>query len=201
MIKSRITSRQDMVEVIRETIIRFNRDTAWLATGVVGTVLFAAIVLAVQEHQPNAKPGGNDLSVKANPASMLAVVANGSSADTGSAPTQESSVDRAPVKASLDGKDSSSQKKSATSGSDPAFTPEAGRHEHSPESTRRRGSRSSNERNRPSVAFGNSDVKKRLIELWHQSLAKNDKSRSWTAFSHLNRGVHNKAAYTAEMSH
>src|SRR3984957_13692456 len=146
-----------MGEVIRETIIKFNRDTAWLATGVVGTVVFAAIVLAVQEHQPNAKPKGSALSVKANPASMLAVVANGSGPDAGSAPTQESSANRAPVKASLDGKNSSSPNQSATSGSDPAFVPEASRHEHRQESTRRRGSRSSNERNRSSVAFGNSD--------------------------------------------
>src|SRR6202034_876898 len=113
----------------------------------------------------------------------------------------DSSVDRAPVKTSLDGNVSSSRNQSTTSGSDPALTPETGRHEHRQESTRRRGSRSSNERTRSSVAFSNSDVKKRLIELWHQSLAKNDKSRSWTAFSHLNRGMHNKAAYTAEMSH
>jgi hypothetical protein len=188
-----------MVEVIRETIIRFNRDTAWLATGVVSTVVFAAIVLAVQEHQPNAKPAGSDLSMKANPASMLAVVANGSSPDAGSVPTQDSNRD--PVKTSLDGNVSSSRNQSATSGSDPALTPEAGRHEHRQEITRQRGSRSSNERTRSSVALSNSDVKKRLIELWHQSLAKNDKSRSWTAFSHLNRGMHNKAAYTAEMSH
>jgi hypothetical protein len=37
-----------------------------------------------------------------------------------------------------------------------------------------------------------------LIELWHQSLARSKKSRDWTAFSNLNRGVSKKAAYTAE---
>jgi hypothetical protein len=45
--------------------------------------------------------------------------------------------------------------------------------------------------------LGVADVKKRLIELWHQSLAITEKSRSWTAFSNLNRGVSKKAAYTA----
>src|SRR5580700_9657511 len=35
-----------------DVIRRFNRDTVWLATGVLGTVIFAALVLAVQEHQP-----------------------------------------------------------------------------------------------------------------------------------------------------
>ena len=29
----------------------FNRDTVWLATGVLGAVVFAALVLVVQEHQ------------------------------------------------------------------------------------------------------------------------------------------------------
>ena len=37
-----------------DVIRGFNRDTAWLATGVLGAVIFAALVLAVQEHQPNA---------------------------------------------------------------------------------------------------------------------------------------------------
>jgi hypothetical protein len=33
---------------------RFNRDTRWLATGLLGTVVFAALVLAaqLQEHHP-----------------------------------------------------------------------------------------------------------------------------------------------------
>jgi len=39
-------------------------------------------------------------------------------------------------------------------------------------------------------------VKRRLIELWHQSLTKSE-TRSWTAFSKLNSGVKKKTAYTA----
>ena len=56
-------------------------------------------------------------------------------------------------------------------------------------------------RNRSPVAFRYGDVKRRLIELWHQSLAKSEKSRSWTAFSNLNRGERKKAAYTVETNH
>jgi hypothetical protein len=44
-------------------------------------------------------------------------------------------------------------------------------------------------------------VKRRLIELWHQSLAQNEKSRSWTAFSNLKTGATKKAAYTAATIH
>jgi len=190
-----------MAEMIRETIIRFNRDTAWLATGVVGTVVFAAIVLAVQEHQPNAKPAENELSVKANPSPMAGVIAKSYSPNADSTPTQNSSVDRALTKTSLDEKVSSSRIGSATPAAGLAFKPEASHHEHRQDNTRLKGSRTPNERNGWSVAFGAAAVKRRLIELWHQSLAQNEKSRSWTAFSHLSRGAQKKAAYTAEMIH
>jgi hypothetical protein len=53
---------------------------------------------------------------------------------------------------------------------------------------------------RSSAASRNIDVKRRLIELWHQSLAISEKPRSWTAFLNLNRGERKKAAYTAETS-
>jgi hypothetical protein len=48
-------------------------------------------------------------------------------------------------------------------------------------------------KNRSSFGFGTVDVKRRLIELWHESL-RNAKSRSWTAFSKLNSGISRKAA-------
>src|SRR5271165_6156896 len=64
-----------------------------------------------------------------------------------------------------------------------------------------RGPKARNASKRSSVASRTVDVKRRLIELWHLSLAKNKKSRSWTAFSNLNRGERRKAAYTAETNH
>jgi hypothetical protein len=69
------------------------------------------------------------------------------------------------------------------------------------DSARVRGPKARNPSNRSSVAFRYVDVKKRLLELWHQGLAKSEKSRSWTAFSNLNKGVRKKAAYIAETSH
>ena len=44
-------------------------------------------------------------------------------------------------------------------------------------------------------------VKMRLIALWHQSLARSEKSRNWTTFSNLNRGLRKKAVDTAETNH
>jgi hypothetical protein len=61
--------------VTRDTISRFNRDTVWLATGVLGTVIFAALVLAVQEHQPNATQAERGLLLNASPATVASVIA------------------------------------------------------------------------------------------------------------------------------
>jgi hypothetical protein len=80
-----------------------------------------------------------------------------------------------------------------------ADTPQINRHAH--RSARARGSKTPNGRNPSSVVFGSAYVKRRLIELWHQSLAKTEKSRSWTAFSNFNGWVSKKAAYTAETNH
>ena len=56
-------------------------------------------------------------------------------------------------------------------------------------------------RNRPSVGSEYVGVERRLIELWHESLAKSAKARSWEAFSNLNAGRSKKAAYTAQANH
>jgi hypothetical protein len=45
------------------------------------------------------------------------------------------------------------------------------------------------------------DVKMRLIALWHQSLARGERSRTWTQFSNLNKGESKKVGYTAQMRH
>ena len=70
-------------------IRRFNRDTMWFTTGLLGTVIFAALVLAVQERHPKsavrtdeASQTGGDLLLNANPAALSKVVGlNGKSTD------------------------------------------------------------------------------------------------------------------------
>lgn len=68
-----------MAPVKRDTISRFNRDTVWLAAGLLGTVVFAALVLAVQECQPKAPQTERELSLNANPAGAGSVLASSSS--------------------------------------------------------------------------------------------------------------------------
>ena len=191
-------------------ISRFNRDTVWLATGGLGTVIFAAVMVAVQECQRKATEAERDLLLNANPATVAGVVANTSNADGKMTPGPGSSVDHAFTETPPQ-EIPSSQMEPAASTPVPALIPEnrndaqansdAGPLADRQDSARAIGPKASNVRNRSSVAFGSVDVKRRLIELWHQSLAKSEKSRSWTAFSNLNRGARKKAAYTAETNH
>jgi hypothetical protein len=164
--------------VTRDTISRFNRDTVWLATGVLGTVIFAALVLAVQEHQPNATQVERDLLLNANPPTVASVVAKTEPAAS------------TPVLALT-----------PENRNDAQANPDAGPLADRQDSARAIGPKARNASNRSSVASRTVDVKRRLIELWHQSLAKSENSRSWTAFSNLNRGERKKAAYTAETNH
>ena len=60
---------------IYKVIKRFNRNTTWVATGLLGSVIFAALMVALQERHPEAddlteEPGKTrgDLSLNADPA-------------------------------------------------------------------------------------------------------------------------------------
>jgi len=79
--------------VTRDTISKFNRDTLWLATGVLGTVVFAALMLAFQERQPKAAQAEGDLLLNANPARVSSVIAKSSNVNGEMTPRAGSGVD------------------------------------------------------------------------------------------------------------
>jgi hypothetical protein len=188
--------------VTSDIIRSFNRDTVWVATGLLGTVVFAALALAFQDRQTNATQAERDLLSKVNSATVGSVVPKSASSNDKVTPGSESSVDHAPTETPLKEIPSSQMEPVATTPPhDLAFTPEINRNAHRQDSARVRVPKTRMVRNRSSVWFGSVDVKRRLIELWHQSLAKTEKSRNWTAFSKLNTGVNKKAAYTAETTH
>jgi hypothetical protein len=172
--------------VTGDVIRSFNRDTAWLATGVFGTVVFAALVLVVEEHQPRARQAERDVLPNANSATIASVAAKSSNSNGKMTPESGNSVDRTFTETSASIPISSL-----------AFTTQKNRDAPRQDSTKAPAPKSRNARNRSSAASRSIDVKRRLIELWHQSLAKTEKSRSWTAFSKLKSGVKKKAAYTA----
>jgi len=198
------------------TIKRFNRDTAWLATGVLGTVVFAAVVLAFQELHPrkvNPTEGGVQAGSDTSSARLFKDAGLSEKRSTGEITSgKATSVDHAFNKTSPQ-ENSSSQTEAPASTPTPvlAFTSEINQDAqsnagswtpaHRQDSGRVIGPRVPRASSKSSVRPRIVDVKRRLIELWHQSLTKSEKSRNWTAFSNLNRGERKKAAYTAETNH
>jgi len=191
-------------------IRRFNRDTVWLATGVLGAVIFAALVLAIQERQPKATQAERDFLLNPNSASLWSVVANTSNANGKMTPGPGSSVDHAFIETPPQEIPSSQMEPAASTPvlaltpenrNDAQANPDAGSLADRQDPARAIGPKARNASNRSSVASRSVDVKRRLLELWHECLARSEKSRSWTAFSNLTGGAKKKAAYTAEKNH
>ena len=160
-----------------DVIKGYNRDTAWLATGVLGAVVLAALMLAVEERQPKATQAERDLLP------VESVVAKSSHSNGKMTTESGSGVDHAFTENPLQEFPSSQTELAvSTPTSLPAFIPEISRNGPRQNSAPAIGPKARNARNRSSVAFRFIYVKRRLIQLWHQSLAKSEKSRSWTAF-------------------
>jgi hypothetical protein len=182
----------------RDVIRSFNRDTAWLATGVLGALFLAALMLAVEERQPKATQAERDFLPNANSATMESVVAKSSHPNGKMTTESGSSVDHAFTETPPQEIPSLQMEPAASTPIlAPASTPQKNRESPRQDATQAPAPNTRNLRNGSSVAARIIDVKRRLIELWHQSLARSE-TRSWTAFSNLYRGVSKKAAYTAE---
>jgi hypothetical protein len=190
-----------------DVIRRFNRDTGRLATGVLGAVVFAALILTVlvQERHPKAddltkeaRQAERDLLLNANPATLFTVVGlNGKSSTDKMTSGQASSVDHAFSPKEIP----SSQMEAAASTPTPvlAFTPEINRHDveatadfwtpaHRQDAGRVIGLNVPRRRSRSSVRPRFVDVKMRLIALWHKTLMRSEKSRISTISLNWNRG-------------
>ena len=167
-----------------DVIRSFNRDTAWLATGVLGALVLAVLMLAVQEYQPKARQAEREFLLKANPAAVATLIAE-SSNSKGETYTPLHEIPSGQTEPAV-----------STPISAPASTPQKNRYAPRQDSAQAPAPKTRNVRNRSSLESRFIGVKRRLIELWHQSLAKSE-TRSWTAFSKLNSGVKKKTAYTA----
>jgi hypothetical protein len=201
-----------------DVIRRFNRDTKRLAALVVSAMVSAALFMLavlVQDRHPKAVdltegavPAGGDLLLHANSTTLFKAGGLKGKKTNGEVTSgQASSVDHAAAEISpKENPSSQTAAEASTPTSVLVLTPEIN-HINAPETV---SSRDSVRVTRPktrslgytsSVVLGTVDVKKRLIALWHQSLARSEKSRTWAAYSNLNRVVRKKAAYTAETSH
>jgi hypothetical protein len=161
--------------VTGDVIKGYNRDTAWLATGVLGAVVLAALMLAVEERQPKATQAERDLLPNANSATVESVVAKSSNVNGEMTPRAGIGVDPEFTETPPQEIPSSQMESAASTPTAVlALTPEMNRNAHQLDSGRVRGPKTRNGRNRSSAAFRSVDVKRRLIELWHQSLAKSE---------------------------
>jgi hypothetical protein len=155
-----------------DVIRRLNRDTTWVATGLLGAVIFAALVLALLECHPKAddlakeaRQTTGSLLLNANPATPGNVMGSDRKSLSEITSGQATSVDHG-LNPEINHSDVQAN---ATSWS-PA---------HGPDSA---------QVIRPKIPKVRRyvDVKTRLIALWHQSLQR-EKSRAWTLFLNSNK--------------
>jgi hypothetical protein len=175
-----------------EVIRRLNRDTTWVATGLLGAVIFAALVLALLECHPKAddltkeaRQTKGSVSLNVNPSALGNVAGSNGQSTNEITSRQATSVDH-------------------------GFTPEIKHPNVQADAT------SWSPANRsdfarvirpkiPDVKYRSFvraryvDVKTRLIALWHQSLQR-EKSLGWTLYS-KSKWQRKKISYTAEASH
>jgi hypothetical protein len=162
---------------IHKVIRRLNRDTTLVATGLLGTVVFAAIVLAFPKRDPKA----DDLTKEARQTT------------TGSVRKSVSEITSGPATNFDDGFGPE------ISHSDPHANARSWSPAHRQDSARVIRPKIRNVRSRSSLWARLVDVKMRLVAFWHQRLAPTERSRGWTQFS--NKGERKKASYTAKTSH
>jgi hypothetical protein len=203
---------------INDVLRRFNRDTASLVVWILGGLTFAALAFAVLIPDPSQRMTGlrrraiqaaSTPSLAANAAKVAEVVDSNAKRSANQVPLGTSThVDQGSIESSS--KESHAQTEAAA-GSTPApilVVPEP-----SPgiatanvsnlppaqqkESAQAIRAKAPYRRSKSSGVLRDADVKKRLIELWHQSLARAEKeeARSWAIFPKLDRKK--KAAFIA----
>jgi hypothetical protein len=182
-----------------DVIRRFDRNTTWLATGLLGSVIFAALVLAVQELRPRADDLTEEATqtrgdlllnanlLNANPAALSEVVGSNGKSTGDITLGQATSADHG-FNPEINHPDVQANESSWSSA-------------HSQDPARAILPKLPNGRYRSSVRPRFVDAKMRLIALWHQSLVRSERSRSWTLFSKSNAGDRKKVSYTAETNH
>jgi hypothetical protein len=201
-----------------DVLRRFNRDTAWLVVWLLGILGFAALVFAVlipEPHPATAGLQGRASQAKSAP-SLAAEAAQFFKIVDSNAKRSASQVTSGTLAHVDQGSTEGSSKESnalteAAAGSTPApilVLPEPSPRiaatnvsNWSPaqrkESVQAIRGKAPYRRGKSSGGLGDVDVKKRLIQLWRQSLVRTEKPRSWAIFSKLERKK--KAAFTARM--
>ena len=174
---------------INKVIKSFNRNTTWVAAGLLGSVVSAAMVVAFQERNAQA----DDLTQEAKqtkgdllPGTDFVPITKGVGSNEKS--TSETTAGQAAI-------------------DQHAFTPQINQPEvqldetptQPPDSARVIYTKTSKVRLR-SAHPRYVDVKARLIALWHRSL-RPEKARGWRMFANSNKTRKEKISYTSMTSH
>jgi hypothetical protein len=178
---------------IYDVIKRFNRNTTWVATALLGSVLFAALIVAFQERHAKAddltkeaRQTTGDL-LNANPAAISEVVDSKEKSTGEMTSAQATSVDRGLTpEINHRGVPATASSWSPANRLDSGWVIRP---------------KMPNLRRRTFVRHRILDVKMRLIALWHQSLMSDEQSRGWTPFSNSNKWRKKNISYTAATSH
>jgi hypothetical protein len=165
-------------------IKRFNRNTMLLATGLLGTVIFAALVLAVQERYRKApvftdevgQPGG-EISLNANPLVLSRVMGfdAGKGGEIPSGPTTNADEGVSPQRSHPIGR---------------SWSPA-----HRQDSRRVIRPKNPSVRVHPSLWAKIADV----LTFWHRKPVPTERSRGWAQFS--KKGKRKRVSLTAETNH
>jgi hypothetical protein len=159
--------------VASDKIRSFNRDTAWLATAVLSVLFLAALVIAVGELQTNARQAKLDFLPNAIAPTVESVVAKSASSNEKVNPGSGTGIDHALTERPLQELASSETESAAsTPTSVLAFSPQKHRDAPQQDSAQTPVLKTRNVRSRSSVMSRFIGVKRRFIELWHQSLAR-----------------------------
>jgi hypothetical protein len=195
--------------VTSDIIRRFNRDTGWVALLVVGALVSVALGLAflVQERYPGTSDAGErarqaDSDFLLSKESSLVKVTSGHGTSVFSEVAEISNPENSLTQLEA----------VASSAAVPARPPEMNSQEvrsnenswsqeNRSDAGRMMGAKTPHARPRflrpPKIV----DAKMRLLALWHRSLLRNEKSRSWTPFANSNKGQKQKVSYTVATNH
>ena len=186
------TQEQSLALGDAQTVMRrFNRTTTWVATGLLSTLIVAAGALVFQDNHP----------MTANLAEETRGTAGAIVSDRSPDPFSEG--------IGLNGKSIDQNTPVQSASSEPGFTSETD----NPELPTKVRVWSGGERQGPARAIQPRihhrspfrsrlvDVRMRLIQLWHQSLARVEKTRGWTLFSYPHQTRGKKVSYSMETSH
>jgi hypothetical protein len=176
------------ISLTHDMLRRFNRDTGWLAAGVLAITISSAYLLAIQVRDHHLETA--NLEEEATPADLDQVFSRTSSPENSFSQPSVAMPASTPVPAFVE-----------PNRGEAFIKEDFGTSSSRRQSARVSASRVSTLSSAPAKRPRFNKVQMRLIALWHQSLAQSGKSRSWALFSNPNKGDRKKVSYTAESKH